>query len=176
MGTRGGKKRLRNAMHTTRDIVTVTVHTEPFYVRDYECDLQGVVNNAVYQNYLEHARHQFLKSIGVDCVALAQSGVNLVVVRAELDYRAPLRPGDAFIVTTRMERESRLRFAFRQDIFRDSDNKLILNAKIIGAALNDRGRPFLPETLEKAFGEVAKPLGVSAGGAAGGFLPPTGER
>ena len=37
-----------------------------FEVRDYECDLQGIVNNAVYQNYLEHARHQLLKSIGVD--------------------------------------------------------------------------------------------------------------
>lgn len=29
-------------------------------VRDSECDLQGVVNNAIYQNYFEHARHQFL--------------------------------------------------------------------------------------------------------------------
>ena len=34
-------------------------------VRDYECDLQGVVNNAVYQNYLEHARHQYLQSLGL---------------------------------------------------------------------------------------------------------------
>ena len=37
-----------------------------FSVRDYECDLQGIVNNAVYQNYYEHARHQFLLGKKVD--------------------------------------------------------------------------------------------------------------
>ena len=29
-------------------------------VRDYECDLQGIVNNANYQHYTEHTRHMFL--------------------------------------------------------------------------------------------------------------------
>ena len=41
-------------------------------VRDYECDYEGLVNNAVYLNYLEHARHEFLKQSGVKPVELAQ--------------------------------------------------------------------------------------------------------
>ena len=53
-----------------------------FLVRDYECDLQGIVNNSVYQNYLEHARHQFLKTVGLDFSLLFQQGITLVVTRA----------------------------------------------------------------------------------------------
>ena len=34
-------------------------------VRDYECDLQGIVNNANYQHYIEHTRHEFLLTRGV---------------------------------------------------------------------------------------------------------------
>ena len=34
-------------------------------VRDYECDLQGIVNNANYQHYLEHTRHEFLTSVEI---------------------------------------------------------------------------------------------------------------
>jgi acyl-CoA thioester hydrolase len=132
-------------------------HIERYKVRDYECDLQGVVNNAVYQNYLEHARHEYLQSLGVNFAALAAAGVNLVVVRVELDYRSPLRPGDEFVVATRMERESRVRFAFFQDIIRSSDHKIILNGKIVGTALNERGRPQIPEELSKAVSGMEEP-------------------
>ena len=45
-------------------------------VRDYECDLQGIVNNANYQHYLEHTRHEFLTSVGVSFAALHEQGVD----------------------------------------------------------------------------------------------------
>jgi acyl-CoA thioester hydrolase len=118
-----------------------------FSVRDYECDLQGVVNNAVYQHYLEHARHEFLKSINIDFAALTAKGLNLVVVRAELDYKFPLRSGDKFYVLLSFAQESRIRFAFYQDIFRSSEDKLIMNAKIIGTCINKNGRPEMPKEI-----------------------------
>ena len=114
-------------------------------VRDYECDMQGIVNNSVYQNYIEHVRHEYLKYVGIDFTSYTQQGINLVVVRAELDYKYPLRSGDTFIVALTMRRESVLKFAFYQDIFRLPDHKPVLKAKIIGTALNHRGRPEIPE-------------------------------
>ena len=72
-------------------------------VRDYECDIQGVVNNSVYQNYLEHARHEYLKSIGIDFKEYADKGINLTVTRAELDYKYPLTSGDKFVVTIKLQ-------------------------------------------------------------------------
>ena len=51
-----------------------------FKVRHYECDLQGIVNNSVYFNYLEHARHEFLFSNGVDFALLAKQKVNFCLL------------------------------------------------------------------------------------------------
>lgn len=117
-------------------------------VRDYECDLQGVVNNAVYQNYLEHARHEYLKSIGIDFAALAAQGINLVVTRVEIDYKASLTSGDTFVVEVRPERLSPVRIGFRQDIYRLPDRKVAIKALVTGTALNAKGRPQLPEALK----------------------------
>jgi len=121
-------------------------------VRDYECDLQGVVNNAVYQNYLEHARHEYLKSVGIDFAALAAQGINLVVTRVEIDYRLSLTSGDRFVVEVRPERLSKVRIGFRQDIRRLPDGREVVNALVIGTALNAKGRPQLPKELDEALG------------------------
>ena len=129
-------------------------HEIEFAVRDYECDLQGVVNNAIYQNYLEHARHEFLRSRGVDFAEVTASGINLVVVRAELDYRKSLVSGDRFFVRSLLRQTSRLRFEFQQDIFRLPDEALMLNARITGTSLNPQGRPFIPELLQDLFSET----------------------
>lgn len=118
-----------------------------FKVRDYECDMQGIVNNGVYFNYLEHARHEFLLSRGVDFAALARDKINLVVVRSEMDYKAPLVSGDTFVVTVAFEAVSKVRFGFRQQVIRSRDQRVMLEGLVIGTSVNERGRPFVPEAL-----------------------------
>lgn len=124
--------------------------TLDFGVRDYECDLQGIVNNAVYQNYLEHARHQFLRSCGLDFSKLHSDGHDLVITRCELDYKHPLRSGDTFTVSLRIERQGRVRFVFAQEI-RRCDDTLILQGRFVGTCLNRSGRPGFPPELDTLF-------------------------
>lgn len=118
-------------------------------VRDYECDLQGIVNNAVYQHYLEHARHEYLDSRGLDFASLTALGVIIVVIRAELDYRQALRPGDCFSVSVSVKRSGRLKLLFKQEIRRLTDNELMLEAKITAVSLKEGVRPYFPEELAK---------------------------
>ncbi|WP_294947810.1 thioesterase family protein [Sulfurivirga sp.] len=108
-------------------------------VRDYECDLQGVVNNARYLHYMEHARHEFLQARGIDFAALAAEGVDLMLTRVEVDYRRPLRPGDVFTVSVQVEQVSRLKFCFVQEI-RRADGELMASGRNYGVAVRD-GRP-----------------------------------
>ena len=119
-------------------------------VRDYECDLQGIVNNAVYQNYLEHVRHEYLRSLGLDFARLHAEGHDLVLTRCEIDYRLPLKSGDRFAVRLNACQESRLRFAFEQDIFRFPGGEQVLRSRFVGTCLNRAGRPEFPESLREA--------------------------
>lgn len=122
-------------------------------VRDYECDIQGIVNNSVYQNYLEHVRHEYLFESGVDFAALAAENINLIVIRAELDYKFPLKSGDKFWVGVNVVKSSRIKFDFYQDIYRTSDDKPVMKAKITGTAMNEKGRPIAPDVLNNLFVE-----------------------
>jgi len=120
-----------------------------FQVRDYECDLQGVVNNAVYQNYLEHCRHEYIKTLGLDFAEITARGLNLVVIKSELEYKRSLRSGDCFWVGLIVEPISRLRYRFRQDIYLQPDDQLVLKAWITGTGVNAKGRPELPQELRE---------------------------
>lgn len=122
-------------------------------VRDYECDLQGIVNNSVYQNYLEHCRHKFLHHVGLDFADLHNNGIDAVVIRAELDYKFPLRPADVFIVQLKIGKQGGLRIIFDQHIIRKEDNKVMVKARIT-TVLTKNGRPISPEVLEEKFKEA----------------------
>lgn len=126
-------------------------------VRDYECDMDHVVNNAVYLNYLEHARHEFLRGLGIKFGDLSKRGISLVVTRIEADFKASLTSGDSFVVRTELQRKGRLRLQFVQHIHRAPDNRLMLSALVTGTALNERGRPEISAELESALGFSSSP-------------------
>ena len=100
-----------------------------FLVRDYECDLQGIVNNANYQHYLEHARHVYIKSLGIDFSELHQQGIDLVVARLEMAFKTPLKSNDQFEVTVSIKKEG-IRWVFIQEILRLPDHKIVVKAKV----------------------------------------------
>ena len=105
-----------------------------FKVRDYECDMAGIVNNSVYMNYLEHARHEFIRTLGLDFMGLYEAGIITFVARADLSYKTPLKSGDSFVVKIRME-HSGVKYIFYQDIYRLPDGKLCFKGVITTASL-----------------------------------------
>ncbi|MDO9154568.1 MAG: acyl-CoA thioesterase [Paludibacter sp.] len=107
-----------------------------FKVRDYECDLQGIVNNSVYQNYLEHTRHEFMSENGVSFEKLHQQGIDAVVARIEMSYKCPLHSGDAFISKLYMKKEG-VKYVFYQVMYRKGDNKLCIKAKVDAVVVID---------------------------------------
>lgn len=98
-------------------------------VRDYECDIEGIVNNANYLHYAEHTRHLFLKQCGLSFAQMHQKGIDAVVARMNLQYKVPLTCDDEFISRLAMTKEG-LRYIFHQDIYRASDEKLCFRAAV----------------------------------------------
>lgn len=124
------------------------MHRTELAVRDYECDIQGIVNNAVYLNYLETARHEFLKDHGINFIEMHKKGKDLVVIRAEIDYKKSLKADDKFYITTSLKAISKLKFAFDQEIYRN-DDVLSIKALITGTCISSAGKPIIAEELSQ---------------------------
>lgn len=118
-------------------------------VRDYECDLQGIVNNANYQHYLEHTRHEFLSSIGASFARLHEEGIDPVVARISMAFKTPLKSGDEFVCKLSVKKEG-IKYVFYQDIFRKSDGKVSLKG-IVEAVCVVNGRLSDSELFDKLF-------------------------
>ena len=124
----------------------------PFRVRDYECDLQGIVNNANYQHYTEHTRHEFLLSRGVSFASLHERGIDAVVARLSMSFKTPLRSGDSFVCRLALKKEG-LRYVFQQDIYRLPDERVVVRATIDTVCLINGRLSDCPE-LNEIFKDV----------------------
>ena len=99
-------------------------------VRDYECDIEGIVNNANYLHYIEHTRHLFLRHCGLSFAEMHQKGVDAVVARMNLQYKSPLRCDDEFMSCLWIEKQG-LKFVFHHDIFRADSDELCFRADVV---------------------------------------------
>lgn len=118
-------------------------------VRDYECDIEGIVNNANYLHYTEHTRHLFLKACGLSFAEMHNKGVDAVVARMNLQFKTPLTCDDEFISRLGLHKEG-IRYVFNQDIYRASDEKLCFRG-IIEIVCLVNGKLADSEDYNKAF-------------------------
>jgi acyl-CoA thioester hydrolase len=117
-------------------------------VRDHELDRFGVVNNAVYQNYLEHARHAFLASRGISLTYLLEEKFRPVITRIDLEYLLSLQSGDSFSVQLWLTRLTRVKFQFFQQIQKIPLMQSTTRAQVIGTFLGPNDRPVMPENMK----------------------------
>ena len=125
------------------------IFTHEMKVRDYECDLQGVVNNANYQHYMEHARHEFLETLGVNFGKLHEDGIDAMVAKITIEYKLPLRSGDKFVIGINLQRQG-TKIVFTQDLFRLSDGKLCTKG-IVETICLENGRLTRGEIFDEVF-------------------------
>lgn len=117
-------------------------HVTTLTVRPYECDSYGHVNHAVYVNYLEHARMQFLHATGFDYKGMLAAGFFTVIARLEIAYRAAAYADDALAIETEAVDTRRIGGTFRQVIRRGE--ALIAEASVHWCVVDGEGRPTRP--------------------------------
>ncbi|MDR0589107.1 MAG: acyl-CoA thioesterase, partial [Spirochaetaceae bacterium] len=108
-------------------------------VRTYECDSYGHVNNAVYLNYLEFARYEFLKDINFDYPAMIKAGYGVYIARVEIDYKKPALAGDVVIIRSWPIKKGAVSGVIAQEITRGED--LLVTARVTWAFVDSQGMP-----------------------------------
>lgn len=113
-----------------------------FAVRVYyeDTDLAGIVYYANYLKFIERARSEWVRGLGVDQTRLrAEQGVVFAVRRVEADYLRPARFEDVLTVTTKLLVVGGARIELRQDVLRGEE--CLFTALVVLVCLHDSGHP-----------------------------------
>lgn len=118
-----------------------------------DTDFSGAVYHARYLHFMERARTDYLRCLGVEqsnLFASSDEGLAFMVHRMEIDFKAPARMDDIVTVSTRTEKAGGAKMILEQEIRRG--DQLLIAAKVIIAVVNRQGRPRrLPEDLARQF-------------------------
>ncbi len=94
-------------------------HLFPIRVYYEDTDLAGIVYYANYLKFIERARSEWVRELGIDQVQMKADGLVFAVRRVEADYLMPAKYDDDLVVHTTMEPGSGARLVVKQDVMRD---------------------------------------------------------
>jgi YbgC/YbaW family acyl-CoA thioester hydrolase len=122
-------------------------------VRSYELDSFAHVNNAVYLQYLETARSHWLLEMHMPFDSIAASGIQIVIARAEIDFKVPLRSSDTVLVHGTLTDLGPASIVWNYRLCREADLVDVAVATTKGVCIDpDSGRPRRwPEMFRTAF-------------------------
>ncbi len=104
-------------------------------VRSYECDSYGHVNNAVYLNYLEYGRMEYLHQIGFDYKGLVEAGYFLYVTHIDIHYKESAVLDDKLTIEVYPVKFGAVSGMFHQ-IIRKEDGSVSAEADVSWASVN----------------------------------------
>ncbi|WP_439154968.1 tol-pal system-associated acyl-CoA thioesterase [Yoonia sp.] len=125
--------------------------THHFAVRVYyeDTDLAGIVYYANYLKFIERARSDWVRDMGIDQRAMRAEGLVFAVRRVEADYLAPAEFDDALVVGTEIEQVSAARLVLRQVVKRDET--ILFSALVTIICMNAAGAPVrLPAVIRRS--------------------------
>ncbi len=125
-------------------------------VRDYELDALGIVHHSRYLQYFEHARNQFLLTLGESFPKLAADGHQLVVSALQVRYISPLCTEDRFVIQTVPRLEGRVRMVFDQVLTKAGQTTPAATAAVTVIAIKPNGRPYLPDFFSRFLSKESK--------------------
>ena len=128
-------------------------------VRSYELDSFGHVNNAVYLNYLEEARSEFLRQIGLSFHDFARLGVHLVIVEASVRYVSPARYGDEIVIAGAFTEVRPASLTIEYTLTDRASGRVVATARTRGAFADPAtGKPArAPRAFRDAFAAASPP-------------------
>lgn len=118
-------------------------------VRGYEVDTQGHLNQAVYLQYGEHARWEFMRAVGIPQEKLIASGVGPVALETAIRFLRELRSGDEVDVSCVFEWPGGKTFRVRQEYHRVSDGVLSAELTAVVGILDLEQRRLIADPAER---------------------------
>ena len=115
-------------------------------VKFHEVDMLGVCNNAVYFNYFEDARIDYLQNLSqkYELEEFLKNDSFVIMAHNEIDYINSLHLNDEVTVYTRIDKVSKSSFSFRHYILRDSEKKAIAEGGGVLVHIDKNSRKSLP--------------------------------